>query len=111
MAADGWGSKLLLVKVLVGNVGARDLCCWARYLNNVLKRNRDGQNQRDALGWLYSQHANPDTWRQRAPPIPFYKTQKICLYFRKKYSKNNWATPHLGSAGCSTPIKGQQVEQ
>ena len=50
MAADGWGSKLLLVKVLVGNVGARDLCCWARYLNNVFKRNQDGQNQRDALG-------------------------------------------------------------
>ena len=81
MAADGWGSKLLLVKVLVGNVGARDLCCCARSLNNVLKRNRDGQNQRDALGWLYSQHANPDTWRQRAPPISFYTTQKIFLYF------------------------------
>ena len=81
MAADGWGSKLLLVKVLVGNVGARDLCCWARYLNNVPKRNRDGQNQRDALGWLYSQHANPDTWRQRAlPPISFYTTQKY-FYF------------------------------
>ena len=81
MAADGWGSKLLLVKVLVGNVGARDLCCWARYLNNVLKRNRDGQNQRDALGWLYSQHANPDTWRQRVPPhIVLYHTKNI-FYF------------------------------
>ena len=74
-------------KFLWGNVGTRDLCCWARYLNNVFKRSQGGQNQRDALGCLYSQHANPDTWRQRAPPIPFYTTQKICFYFRKNTQK------------------------
>ena len=99
MAADGWGSKLLLVKVLVGNVGARDLCCWARYLNNVLKRNRDGQNQRDALGWLYSQHANPDTWRQRAPPhIVLYHTKKLEKILKKQLGNTTFGLCRLQHA-------------